>query len=356
MFRFKNIDPLHIKVTSMNTHRPKKTLGVVLVAMVALIAAQANAADPLPSWNETAAKKAIITFVEKVTTKGSPDFVRPADRIATFDNDGTLWCEQPMYVQLTFAIDRVKALAPKHPEWKEKQPFKAILEDDLETLKEEGKHALAGIIAATHAGMTNDEFEEIVSQWIATAKHPRFKRLYTECVYQPQLELLAYLRANGFKTFIVSGGGIEFMRPWTKKVYGIGPPRVVGSSVVTEFQMQDGKPVLMRLPKLNFVDDKAGKPVGIGQHIGQRPILAFGNSSGDREMLQYTTGGDGARLGLLVYHNDAKREYAYGPAGGLPDSLIGTFPQELMDEAEKSGWIVVGMKEDWSQIFSTSEK
>ncbi len=340
----------------MHTHRPNRLFGIVLIGGVVFLSANAYAEDPLPSWNDTAAKKVILTFVEKVTTKGSPDFVRPADRIATFDNDGTLWCEKPIYVQLTFAIDRVKSLAPKHPEWSDKQPFKALLEGDLEALKEEGKHALVGMIAASHAGMTEDEFEKIVSEWIATAKHPRFQRLYTECVYQPQLELLTYLRKNGFKTFIVSGGGIEFMRPWTKRVYGIAPPQVVGSSIVTEFQMRHGKPVLMRLPKVNFIDDKAGKPVGIGQHIGQRPILAFGNSTGDREMLQFTTGGDGARLGLLVYHNDGKREYAYGPAGGLPDSHVGTFPQSLMDEAEQSGWIVVGMKDDWNQIFSDSEK
>jgi phosphoglycolate phosphatase-like HAD superfamily hydrolase len=326
---------------------------ILAIAVGGLSAVQAQ--DPLPSWNEGQAKSAIIEFVEKTSTEGSPDFVAPEDRIATFDNDGTLWVEQPLYTQLAFALDRIKALAPANSDWKTTQPFQAILEGDLESLKTEGKHALAEIIAATHAGMTSDDFAEIVADWISTAKHPRFKRLYTECVYQPQLELLAYLRDNGFKTFIVSGGGIEFMRPWTQQVYGIAPPQVVGSSVVTEFQIKDGKPVLMRLPKLNFVDDKAGKPVGIGQHIGQRPILAFGNSSGDREMLQYTTGGDGARLGLLVYHNDAEREYAYGPAGGLRDSKIGTFPQDLMDEAKKSGWIVVGMKDDWNRIFPAEQ-
>jgi phosphoglycolate phosphatase-like HAD superfamily hydrolase len=326
---------------------------ILAIAVGGLSAVQAQ--DPLPSWNEGQAKSAIIEFVEKTTTAGSPDFVPPEDRIATFDNDGTLWVEQPLYTQLAFALDRIKTLAPTHPDWKSQQPFQAVLAGDLEALKTEGKHALAEIIAATHAGMTSDDFAEIVTDWITTAKHPRFKRLYTECVYQPQLELQAYLRDKGFKTFIVSGGGIEFMRPWTQQVYGIAPPQVVGSSVVTEFQIKDGKPVLMRLPKLNFVDDKAGKPVGIGQHIGQRPILAFGNSSGDREMLEYTTGGDGARLGLLVYHNDAEREYAYGPAGGLRDSKIGTFPQDLMDEAKKSGWIVVGMKDDWNRIFPAEQ-
>lgn len=330
----------------------------VLAVLAILLAGDAmmRAQGPLPSWNDGATKTAILEFVERVTGKASPDFVPPAERIATFDNDGTLWVEQPVYTQVVFAFDRVKTLAPEHPEWKEKQPYKAVLEGNLDALKAEGKHALAEIIAATHAGMTSDEFEKITSDWIATAKHPRFKRLYTECVYQPQLELLAYLRASGFKTFIVSGGGIEFMRPWTRRVYGISPPQVVGSSIVTEFRMKNGAPVLMRLPQVNFVDDKAGKPVGIGQHIGQRPILAFGNSSGDREMLQYATGGDGARLGLLVYHNDAEREYAYGPAGGLPDSKIGAFPQALMDEAKKSGWIVVGMKEDWNRIFPKAKR
>ncbi|QEG33491.1 HAD family hydrolase [Bythopirellula goksoeyrii] len=314
-----------------------------------------QAQDPLPSWNDGPAKQAILKFVETTTTQGSPDFVPPEDRIATFDNDGTLWVEQPLYTQLTFALDRVKALAPEHPEWKEEQPYKAIIDGDLKELIAGGKHALAAIIATTHAGMTSSDFEKITTDWITTAKHPRFHQLYTDCVYVPQLELLTYLREKGFKTFIVSGGGIEFMRPWTQRVYGIAPPQVVGSSIVTEFQMKDGMPVLMRLPKLNFVDDKAGKPVGIGQHIGQRPILAFGNSSGDKEMLQYATGGDGARLGLLVYHNDPEREYAYGPAGGLPDSKIGTFPQDLMDEAKQNGWIVVGMKNDWKRIFSFDE-
>ncbi len=325
------------------------------LALVGLAVAQTESAiDPLPSWNEGPAKAAILAFVARVTSEGSADFVPREERIATFDNDGTLWVEQPIYTQVVFAFDRVKTLAPKHPEWKTTQPFKAVLEGDREALKTEGKHAVEKIMAETHAGMTSEDFAKLADDWITTAKHPRFKRLYTECVYQPQLELLSYLRSSGFKTFIVSGGGIEFMRPWTNRVYGIAPPDVVGSSVVTEFQMQDGKPVLMRLPKLNFVDDKAGKPVGIGQHIGQRPILAFGNSTGDREMLQYTCGGDGARLGLLVLHDDAEREYAYGPADGLPASKVGTFPQTLMDEAKQDGWIVVGMKDDWKQIFPWS--
>lgn len=326
-------------------------LGLATLGVVTLFASHARAADPLPSWNAGPTKSAIIDFVEKVCDENSPQFVPPEQRVATFDNDGTLWCEQPLYTQVVFALDRIKALAPEHPEWKEQQPYKAVLEGDHDALKAQGKDGLLQILAVTHAGMTSDEFAQIASDWIGQAKHPRFQRLYTECVYQPQLELLAYLRSAGFKTYIVSGGGIEFMRPWTQRVYGIAPPQVVGSSVVTEFRVEDGKPVLVRLPKVNFIDDKAGKPVGIGQHIGQRPILAVGNSSGDREMLQYATGGDGARLGLLVYHNDAEREYAYGPAGGLRDSSIGTFPQELMDEAKQSGWIVIGMKEDWKAIF-----
>lgn len=331
---------------------PRVTALVALLAVAAAPAlAQTKTHDPLPSWNDGPAKTAILRFVGRVTDESSPDYVPPGDRIATFDNDGTLWVEQPMYTQLVFALDRIKALAPDHPEWKTTQPFKAVLEGDLAALKTDAKQSLLEIIAATHAGMTSEEFAQTASDWIAQAKHPRFERVYTECVYQPQLELLEYLRSSGFKTFIVSGGGIEFMRPWTERVYGIAPPQVVGSSVATKFEVKDGRPVVMRLPEINFVDDKAGKPVGINQHIGQRPILAFGNSSGDREMLQYATGGDRPGLGLLVYHNDAEREYAYGPAGGLPDSKIGTFPQELMDEAEKNGWVVVGMKDAWSRVF-----
>jgi hypothetical protein len=335
---------------------------VTALLWVCVFAGLARAqSDPLPSWNDGPAKQAILAFVAKVTDEGGPNYIRPADRIATFDNDGTLWVEKPVYTQVAFMLDRVKQLASQHPEWKTTQPYKAVLEGDTAAVLASGEKGIVELGMATHAGMTADEFERIVLDWITTAKHPRFGRLYTQCVYQPQLELLKYLRANGFKTFIVSGGGIEFMRPWTPRVYGIPPDQVVGSSIKTKFEMLDGKPVLMRLPEMNFVDDKAGKPVGIGQHIGQRPILAFGNSTGDREMLQYTTGGDpapassavtsGPRLGLLVYHNDAQREYAYGPAGGLPDSKIGTFPQSLMDEARASGWIVVGMKEDWKVIF-----
>ena len=303
------------------------------------------AADPLPSWNETAAKQAIVSFVEKVTKPGSPDFVPVPERIATFDNDGTLWVEQPMYSQLLFALDRVKALAPQHPEWKSKEPFASLLKGDVKGALAGGEHAIVEIVMATHAGMSTAQFEQIVKDWIATAKHPRFQRPCTECVYQPMLEVLAYLRANGFKTFIVSGGGIEFMRPWTEKVYGIPPEQVVGSSIRTEFEIRDGKPLLIRLPEIDFIDDKAGKPVGIHKFIGRRPIAAFGNSDGDLQMLQWTAGGDGERFCLLVHHTDAEREWAYDRA-----SPIGRLDKAL-SEAKKHGWTVVSMKDDWKRVF-----
>jgi hypothetical protein len=328
----------------------KSALMKVLLALLLLTNA-AFAADPLPSWNNQPTKQEIISFVDKVTKEGSPAFVPPAERIATFDNDGTLWCEQPLPVQLYFTLDRVKALAPQHPEWKTKEPFASLLKGDLKTALAGGDRALLEIIMATHTGMTTVEFEQIVKDWIATAKHPRTGKLYTEMVYQPMIELLAYLQANGFKNYIVSGGGIEFMRPWTEKVYGIPPEQVVGSSIKTKFEMRDGKPVLVRLPELNFNDDKGGKPVGINQHIGRRPIAAFGNSRGDKEMLEYTQGGSGARFMLLVLHDDATREYAYGPAKGLPDVKLGAFTQAVYDEAQKEGWTVVSMKDDWKQVF-----
>jgi phosphoglycolate phosphatase-like HAD superfamily hydrolase len=321
-------------------------LSVLVLVTLAFAAQVALAADPLPSWNEGPAKKAIVEFVAKVTKAGSADFVRPEERIATFDNDGTLWAEQPMYFQLLFALDRVKELAPQHPEWKTKEPFASLLKGDVKGALAGGEHAILEIVMATHAGMTTQEFETIVTKWIATARHPRFKRPFTECMYQPMLELLAYLRGNGFKTFIVSGGGIEFMRPWTEKVYGIPPEQVVGSSVKTKYEMQQGKPVLVRLPEIDFINDKAGKPVGINSHIGRRPIAAFGNSDGDRQMLEWTQGGGGVRLMMLVHHDDAKREYAYGP-----ESKIGTFSDALMGEAKKSGWTVISMKDDWKTIF-----
>ncbi|MDX0426492.1 HAD family hydrolase [Sinorhizobium medicae] len=302
--------------------------------------------DPLPSWNDTAPKAAIVSFVEKVTKEGSPDFVPESERIAVFDNDGTLWVEHPMYVQLAFALDRVKAEAPSHPEWKDTQPFKAVLESDMKALAAAGEKGLVELIMATHAGMTSDEFQKIVSEWIATARDPKFKKPYTELVYQPMLELLAYLRANGFKTFIVSGGGIEFVRPWAEKVYGIPPEQVVGSSIKTQFEMPDGTPTLFRLPQVDFIDDKAGKPVGINAHIGRRPIAAFGNSDGDLEMLQWTTmTGGTARFGMLIHHTDAEREYAYDRA-----TEFGRLDKAL-DAAALNKWTVVDMKADWKQIF-----
>jgi len=329
----------------------KNLLIKVLVALL-LFPIAAFAADSLPSWNDGSAKQSIIAFVEKVTKPGSPDFVPVSERIATFDNDGTLWCEQPAPVQLYFVLDRVKALAPQHPEWKTTEPFASLLKGDLKTALAGGDRAILQLFMATHTGMTTVEFEQIVKNWIATARHPKTGKLFTDMTYQPMLELLAYLRANGFKTFIVSGGGIEFMRPWAEQVYGIPPEQVVGSSVKTKFEMRDGKPVLVRLPELNFNDDKSGKPVAINQHIGRRPIMAFGNSDGDREMLEYTQGGSGARFELLVLHDDATREYGYGPAKGLPDVKLGAFTQALYDQAKKNNWTVVSMKDDWKQIFA----
>ncbi|MFZ1198905.1 MAG: HAD family hydrolase [Desulfobacterales bacterium] len=309
------------------------------------IATAAAAADALPSWREGPAKQAIVGFVEKVTQKGGADFVPPAERIAVFDNDGTLWGEQPMYVQLAFALDRLKALAPAHPEWKDKQPFKAALEGDLKTVAAGGHRALLELLMATHAGMTTDEFAQTVEDWLATAKHPRFNRAYTELVYQPMIELLVFLRANGFKTFIVSGGGIEFMRPWAEKIYGIPPEQVIGSSIKTQYAVRDGKPVIVRLPEIDFIDDKAGKPVGIHKFIGRRPVMAFGNSDGDFQMLEWTTTDPGARFGLIVHHTDAVREYAYDR-----ESSIGRLDKGL-DEAQAKGWIVVDMEKDWQRVF-----
>ncbi len=326
-------------------------LAAALLAAVAFTSTIARAADPLPSWNDGAAKKSIITFVEKVTRAGSPDFVPIPERIATFDNDGTLWCEQPFPVQAFFVFDRVKTLAPQHPEWKTQEPFASVLKGDYKNALSSDR-AILELFMATHAGMTTDEFEKIVRDWIATAKNPKTGRLFTEMTYQPMLELLAYLRANGFKTFIVSGGGIEFMRPWADQVYGIPPEQVVGSSITTKFEMRDGKAVLLRLPKLNFNDDKEGKAIALNQHIGRRPIMAFGNSTGDKEMLEYAQGGSGARFELLVLHDDAAREYAYGPARGLPDVKLGAFTQPLYDQAKQFGWTVVSMKHDWKQIFA----
>lgn len=318
---------------------------LLLIVLAMTHPSVATAAEPLASWNHTSTRQAVLDFVERVTDPDSPDFVSPAQRIATFDNDGCLWSEQPMYFQAMFIFDRVKALAPQHPEWQTQEPFAAVLRGDLKAALAGGEKSLLELTMATHAGMTTEEFSEIVTDWLATAKHPKTGRKYTEMVYQPMLELLAYLRANEFKTFIVSGGGIEFMRPWTEEVYGIPPEQVVGSSIKTKFEIRAGKPVLVRLPELSFIDDKAGKPVGINQHIGRRPIFAAGNSDGDLQMLQWTAAGEGARFCLLVHHTDAQREWAYDR-----DSHVGRLDKALI-AAEKQDWTVVDMKTDWKRIY-----
>ncbi|MBX3300986.1 MAG: haloacid dehalogenase-like hydrolase [Nitrospira sp.] len=301
--------------------------------------------DPLPSWNEGSAKQAVVEFVGRVTTAGRPEFVPSPERIAVFDNDGTLWAEQPFYFQLAFALDRVKALAPQHPEWKTKEPFASLLKGNLKGALAGGERAIVQIVMATHVGMTSEEFERIVKDWVDTARHPKTKRLYTEMVYQPMLELLSYLRDNGFKTFIVSGGGQEFMRPWAERVYGIPPEQVIGSHNELKFELRNGKPVLIREPKIALIDDKAGKPVGIQRFIGRRPIAAFGNSDGDLQMLQWTMAGDGARFALLVHHTDSEREWAYDRV-----SHIGKLDWAL-DEANTKDWTVVDMKRDWNRVF-----
>jgi phosphoserine phosphatase len=331
------------------TRRLASTLAAFAFVPVGLksgTAAAQTAGEFLPSWNEGASKTAILTFVDRVTREGGPDFVEPSRRVAVFDNDGTLWPEHPMYIQLAFALDRVKAMAPLHPEWKDQQPFKAVLQGDMKTLAELGEHGMVEVIMATHAGMTTEEFESIVTAWLGTARHPRFGRLYTELAYQPMLEVLSLMRQYEFKTFIVSGGGIEFMRPWVPRIYGIPPEQVIGSSIKTRFEMRDGRPVLFRLAEVDFVDDKAGKPVGINGHIGRRPIAAFGNSDGDLQMLQWATMGGSPAFGLLVHHTDAEREYAYDrktPFGRLDLAL---------DAASANNWRVVDMKRDWRRVFA----
>lgn len=327
----------------------RKVLAAFVVATFGCLANNSLRAqdDPLPSWNEGQAKTAIVNFVTRVTMSRSADYVPPAQRIAVFDNDGTLWCEQPVYFQAAFAFDRIRALAPQHPEWKTTQPYKAVLENDLKALAAFGEKGVLAIIAATHAGMSVDEFHKVVLNWISTARHPRFHRLYIELVYRPMQELLAYLRAHGFKTFIVSGGGIEFMRPWAEKVYGIPPEQVIGSSAVTKFQIgANGTPMLIKTPKLEFIDDGSGKPVGINRFIGRRPIFAFGNSDGDLQMLQWTAAGTGAPFMGIVHHTDAVREYAYDR-----NSRVGKLDKAL-DEANAKGWTVVDMKRDWKRIFA----
>lgn len=318
-------------------------LFLTLTSFAAIV--NAETIDPLPSWNRSYAKAAIIKFVTDVSQIDNSNYVPVAERIAVFDNDGTLWSEQPMYFQLAFALDRVKATAHQHPEWVDKEPYKSVLAGDLKAVMAGGEHALLELVMASHTGMTTEAFAQIVKDWLATAKHPKYNRSYTELVYQPMQELLTYLRHNGFKTYIVSGGGIEFMRPWTEQVYGIPPEQVIGSSIKTQFERRNGTPVLARLPEIDFIDDKDGKPVAIHKFIGRRPIAAFGNSDGDLQMLQWTTAGDGLRFGLLIHHTDADREAAYDR-----QSSIGRLDKAL-DEAEQKGWTVVDMKTDWIQIF-----
>jgi phosphoglycolate phosphatase-like HAD superfamily hydrolase len=302
-------------------------------------------ADPLPSWNDTPSKKAIVSFVEKTTTAGSPDYVVPAERIATFDNDGCLWSEQPMYFQAFYIFDRIKDLAPQHPEWKDKEPFASVLKGDVKSALAGGEHALLEMAMATHAGLTSEEFNKVITDWLATAKHPTTGKPYTDMVYQPMLELLAYLRANDFKTFIVSGGGIDFMRVFAEETYGIPPEQVIGSSIKAKYELRDGKPVIVKIPELDFIDDKEGKPVGIYQHIGRRPIFAAGNSDGDYQMLEWTTSGTGARIGLIVHHTDAEREFAYDR-----ESHIGKLDKGL-DDGPGRGWVIVSVKDDWKSIY-----
>jgi phosphoglycolate phosphatase-like HAD superfamily hydrolase len=319
--------------------------GLQTLTVLIVIGVNAAVADVLPSWNDRPARSAIIAFVERVTEPGGTEFVAAEDRIAVFDNDGTLWSEKPAYFQLLFAIDRVRALAPENPAWRDKQPFKAVLEDDMQALAASGEKGLLELVMASHAGMTTVEFEQSVSEWIASAKHPRFDRRYKELVFQPMRELLGYLREKGFKIFIVSGGGIEFMRPWVDEVYGVPPERVVGSSIKVRLEERDGKPVLVRLPEIDFIDDKEGKPVGIHRFIGRRPIFAAGNSDGDLQMLQWTTAGDGPRFGLIVHHTDAEREWAYdreSPVGRLDKAL---------DLAPANGWTLVDMARDWQRVY-----
>ena len=319
----------------------------IALLLVALAAPAAySQADPLPSWVAGSARARIVAFVESVTVPGGKDFVPAADRIAVFDNDGTLWAEQPMYFQLAFAIDRVRAMAPKHPEWKEKQPFKAAIEGDVKTLAASGEHGLVELVMAAHAGMTSEEFAQVVREWTKTARHPKLGRPYTELTYKPMRELLDYLRANGFATYIVSGGGVEFLRVLAEELYGVPPERVIGSSIKTKYEVRDGKPVIVRLPEIDFIDDKAGKPVGIHKFIGRRPIAAFGNSDGDFQMLEWSTSASGARLGVFVHHDDAEREFAYDRK-----SSIGRLDRGL-DEAGKRGWLVVSMKNDWRAIYA----
>jgi phosphoserine phosphatase len=329
----------------MKPTRTQSLLAAALACALAFTTTVVQAADALPSWNDGKAKQSVIHFIKRVTAKGGKHFVPTPERIAVFDNDGTLWAEQPMYFQLAFALDRVKSLAPQHPEWKDKEPFASLIKGDLKSALAGGEKAIVEIVMATHGSTTTEEFEKIVRDWLATAKHPKTGRRYNEMIYQPMVELLRYLRANGFKTYIVSGGGIEFMRPWVEKAYGIPPEQVVGSTIKTKFEMRDGKPVIIRLPEVDFIDDKEGKPVAINKFIGRRPIFAFGNSDGDHEMLLWTAAGVGARFMGLVHHTDAEREWAYDRK-----SSIGRLDKAL-DDANAKGWTVTDMKKDWKRVF-----
>jgi len=339
-----------------NVHRKIVCLWLILAGAALVLMtpglAQENAQDPLPSWNKGPVKQAILSFVQRVTDKSGPEYVPPADRIATFDQDGTLWVEHPLYTQAMFALDRVRELAPQHPEWRHRQPFKAVSENDRGAIAKFTEGDWAQILGATQAGMTTEAFLKIVQEWLAKARHPRFQRPYTGLVYQPMLEVMQYLRNNGFKTYIVTGGGQEFVRVYGERVYGVPPEQVVGTSVATKYEYQNNKPVLMRLPKIFFIDDHAGKAIGINLFIGKRPIAAFGNSTGDQQMLEWTQAGGGARLMMLVLHDDPTREYAYGPAEGLPDTNVGRFSQALLGEARKSNWVIISMQKDWKKIFA----
>ena len=331
----------------------QKQLATQVLILILSVCRFADAQDHLPSWNDGPAKQAIIEFVKKTTTEGSPQFVPPAERVATFDQDGTLWVEQPMYSQVVYAFERVPSIVEKKPELKHVEPFKTILSQDREAIAKIPMKELNVLLAAAFSGMSVEQFDLEVSKWFDTAKNHRWRRPYTELIYQPMLEVMRYLRANGYATYIVTGGGQDFVRVYANKVYGIPPERVVGTVGDTKYGYdKDGRPTLTKEPKVMLVDDKSGKPEGIHMMIGRRPHAAFGNSDGDREMLEYTGAGDGARLMMLVLHDDAKREYAYGPANGLPDSKVGTFSQALYDEAMNKGWTFISMKNDWKQIFS----
>jgi len=338
----------------MNSHRKiPKLPGAFAAVMFLALSIHANAQTPaLASWNDGPAKQSIVSFVKEVTDRSGTNYVEPQDRIATFDQDGTLWVEHPLYTQAVIALTRVHELAPQHPEWQQREPFKAVLANDRSAMANFSESDWEAILAATHAGMTTEAFQALVKQWLATAKDPRFHQPYTALVYQPMLELMDYLRANGFRTYIVTGGGQEFVRVYSQSVYGVPPEQVVGSSILTKYEYQDGKPVLMREPKVFFNDDYAGKAIGINLFIGQRPYAAFGNSPGDKQMLEWTQAGDGSRLMMLVLHDDPVREYAYGPAAGLPDTKVGTFTPALYDEAKSKGWNVISMKNDWKRIFA----